>query len=193
MCYKMDMKNGVKQNARIKKTRQKILDAGSRLLFTDGWKEVTHLRLAAETGVSRGTIYRHWPNTDDLILEIFENCDPSPYQAKRVGELRTDLIAELRLLQANLQNSKLGDIILNAAQYANENIKYRKIHQNLHRIIKGPFIEIVCQHNFGKNCDDIGRKLIAPILYAQLIENKCLGSEVAEIVDEFIMKHKAAP
>ena len=45
--------NMEKQDVRIAKTRQKVLDAGVTVLFTDGWSEVTHLRLAKETGVAR--------------------------------------------------------------------------------------------------------------------------------------------
>lgn len=181
------MPNEPKQDARITKTRQKILDAGAVVLFTDGWNEVTHMRLASETGVARGTIYRHWPNTDDLILEIFENCDPAPYQAARVGELRTDLVAELRLLQENLRSSKLGDIILNAAQNAHRNDKIKKIHQNLHRIIKAPFIEILSDHGFGRIADDLcEQKLVAPILYGELFATDEAQSSVAKIVEEAI-------
>jgi AcrR family transcriptional regulator len=79
-----------KQDARITKTRRKVLDAGAVVLFTDGWSEVTHLRLAKETGVARGTIYRHWPTIDDLIVEIFESRDPAPYAANRRAAGRYD-------------------------------------------------------------------------------------------------------
>lgn len=185
MYYKVGMQNEHKQDARIKKTRQKVLDAGVVVLFTEGWNEITHLRLAAETGVGRGTIYRHWPSTDDLILEIFENCDPTPYKAPRVGDLRADLIAELQFLQDNLRNSKLGDIILSAAQNADTNDKIRKIHQNLHKIIRDPFIEILRAHGFEKNCDDlVGQRLVAPVLYGELFGNG--GISVSQIVGEAI-------
>ena len=52
-------------------------------MFIEGWSEVTHLRLANKTGVARGTIYRHWPTIDDLIVDIFDTCNPAPY-AERV-------------------------------------------------------------------------------------------------------------
>lgn len=179
------MQNEPKQDARVIKTRQKILDAGVVILFTDGWNGVTHLRLAVETGVGRGTIYRHWPSTDDLILEIFENCDPTPYQAPRVGDLQADLIAELQLLQDNLRNSKLGDVILNAAQQAYDNPKILKIHQNLHKIIRAPFLEILNTHGFKTNCDAVvEQRIIAPILYTALFGEG--NAPISDVVDSAI-------
>lgn len=175
-----------KQDARITKTRQKVLDAGAVVLFTDGWSEVTHLRLAKETGIARGTIYRHWPTIDDLIVEIFESCDPAPYAAERTGKLRADLIAELTLLSANLTATKLGDVILNAARLADDNAKMARVHAAMHQIIRQPALAILLEHGFKASHKEVGRTLIAPILYHYLFEAGRAPIDVGEIVDRFL-------
>lgn len=180
--------NMEKQDARIAKTRQKVLDAGVTVLFTDGWSEVTHLRLAKETGVARGTIYRHWPTIDDLIVEIFESCDPAPYAAERVGELRADLIAELSLLSENLASSKLGDIILNAARLADNNEMMARVHVAMHDIIRQPILAILSEHGLVAEREDVGRRLVAPILYHHLFEVGQTQIEVEPIVDLFLLE-----
>lgn len=175
-----------KQDARITKTRQKVLDAGAIVLFTDGWSEVTHLRLAKETGVARGTIYRHWPTIDDLIVEIFESCDPTPYAAKRTGELRADLIAELTLLSENLASSKLGDVILNAARLADKNAMMARIHIAVHDIIRQPILAILSDHELKAERKDVGYNLVAPVLYHYLFEAGQTQLNVEPIVDTFL-------
>ena len=175
-----------KQDARITKTRRKVLDAGAVVLFTDGWSEVTHLRLAKETGVARGTIYRHWPTIDDLIVEIFESCDPAPYAAERTGELRADMIAELTLLSENLASSKLGDVILNAARLADKNAMMARVHTAMHDIIRQPFLAILSDHGLKADRDAVGLTLVAPILCHHLFEAGQKQIEVEPIVDRFL-------
>lgn len=177
-----------KQDARITKTRQKVLDAGAVVLFTDGWSEVTHLRLAKETGVARGTIYRHWPTIDDLIVEIFESCDPAPYAAERTGELRVDLIAELTLLSENLASSKLGDVILNAARLADKNAMMARVHSAMHDIIRKPILAALSDHGLKPDKEDVGRGLVAPILYHHLFEVGQTQIDVEPIVDLFLLE-----
>jgi len=178
--------NMAKQDARITKTRQKVLDAGAVVLFTDGWSEVTHLRLAKETGVARGTIYRHWPTIDDLIAEIFESCDPAPYAAKRTGESRADLIAELTLLSKNLASSKLGDVILNAARLADKNAMMARVHTAMHDIIGQPLLAILSDHGLKADRDAVGLTLVAPILYHHLFAAGQKQIKVEPIVDRFL-------
>ena len=103
------------EDALVAKTKRCILGAGARILFTDGWGTVTHLCLAQDTGIAWGTIYRHWPTIDDLIEDIFKTCDRAPYIASKGADLRTDLIAQMKMHADHLKNSALGDVILNAA------------------------------------------------------------------------------
>ncbi len=176
-----------KQDARIMKTRRKVLDAGAVVLFTDGWSEVTHLRLAKETGVARGTIYRHWPTIDNLIVEIFEACDPAPYAAERIGVLRADIIAELTLLSKNLASSKLGDVILNAARLADNNAMMARVHVAMHEIIRQPVLAILSDHGLKAEREDVGRTLIAPILYHHLFSANQMQIDIESIVDRFLL------
>lgn len=57
-------------NRQVQRTRRLMLDAAARLLESDGPDAVTHLRIADEAGVSRATVYRHWPDRLDLIVDL---------------------------------------------------------------------------------------------------------------------------
>jgi AcrR family transcriptional regulator len=54
---------------RVERTRQAVLDAAATLLRTEGPGAVTHARVAEVAGVGRATVYRHWPEPEDLLHE----------------------------------------------------------------------------------------------------------------------------
>ena len=182
-----------KEDARITKTRQKVLAAGAHLLFTEGWSEVTHLRLASETGVARGTLYRHWPRVDDLIVEVFETCDPTPYKAQRSGDLRTDLIAELELLSTNLRQTKLGDVILNAAHRKGTSPQMHFVHSAIQEIILGAFLDVLKDQNIKPNKTQTAQSLIGPVLYHHLFGADQDQLDVEKIVESFMAYELGSP
>ncbi len=57
-------------NRQVQRTRRLMLDAAARLLESEGPDAVTHLRIAEDAGVSRATVYRHWPDRVDLIVDL---------------------------------------------------------------------------------------------------------------------------
>ena len=48
-------------------TEEQVLVAAFRLLAEEGPQEVTPVRIHAETGIARTTIYRHWPDRVELL------------------------------------------------------------------------------------------------------------------------------
>jgi AcrR family transcriptional regulator len=69
-------------NPRVQRTRDRILAAARRLLAESGPAGLTYSVLAERAGVTRQTLYRHWPARDallvDLILEGSAGAYPEP-------------------------------------------------------------------------------------------------------------------
>ncbi|MFC0598351.1 TetR/AcrR family transcriptional regulator [Streptomyces palmae] len=90
---------------RAERSRAAALAAASDLLIENGWAGVTHASVAARSGVGRTTLYRHWPEAamliQQLLAELFQ-VEP----VERTGELRADLIGELRSFLRVLHNPK---------------------------------------------------------------------------------------
>jgi AcrR family transcriptional regulator len=57
---------------RAVETRQRLLDAVEALVAAEGPAAVTTTRLAAETGVAVGTIYRYFADRDALLLAAYD-------------------------------------------------------------------------------------------------------------------------
>jgi AcrR family transcriptional regulator len=74
-----------------------VLDAASRLFAERGIDSTSMDAIAAASGVSKATIYKHWPDKDALCLEVLSRIhghdEVSPYRL--TGDLRSDLLAVL--------------------------------------------------------------------------------------------------
>ncbi len=85
-------------NPQVQRTRNLMLDAARTLLNENGPASVTHLRVAEASGVSRATVYRHWPGRAEILVDLLRRgstlhlAPPSvdlPFVARVGGVLRT--------------------------------------------------------------------------------------------------------
>ena len=82
---------------RVVHTRKLVLQATSDLLAEHGFERLTIEAIAEKTGVARSTIYRNWPNREDLYGQAFDlvcNFSEIPDLGSLVEEL-TLLATEL--------------------------------------------------------------------------------------------------
>jgi AcrR family transcriptional regulator len=57
-------------NPQVQRTHGAMLDAAHDLLRDNGPEAVTHLRVSEVSGVARATVYRHWPDRADILLDL---------------------------------------------------------------------------------------------------------------------------
>lgn len=88
---------------RVVRSREAALTAARELLAEEGWTGVTHVTVAARSGVGRTTLYRHWPDVNALLYDaIVRTMD----QIRRdpTGDLRADLTSTLNGLRLLLED-----------------------------------------------------------------------------------------
>ena len=82
MIYAMGYRTPDPGNPRVQSTRDRILAAARELLAETGPAGLTYSLLADRAGVTRQTLYRHWPAKSgllvDLILEGSDGGYPEP-------------------------------------------------------------------------------------------------------------------
>ena len=93
MSHKPDATRLPRIDPRATRSREAILAAAARVLTRHGVASVTHQLVAAEAGVGRATVYRHWPTPLDLLLETLETA--MPVLDLGDGDIRTQLLTEL--------------------------------------------------------------------------------------------------
>lgn len=64
------MKRLTPKQLEIQSREQRILDVGQEMLLERGYVGLTMDRVAAEIGVSKGTIYQHFANKEDLLAAV---------------------------------------------------------------------------------------------------------------------------
>jgi len=88
----MTSKNSAPVDPRIERTRQVVLAAAAELVAELGYSDVTIEAIGERSGVARSTIYRHWKQLPELILDALsaaiEGAEPPD-----TGALRDDLVA----------------------------------------------------------------------------------------------------
>ena len=185
---------GRKLDARVSRTRAAVLDAGVRILFTDGWNQVTHVRVAERSGVARATIYRHWPTVEDLLVDVILSY-PSPNPVgKLTGDTRADLVSETGRFVRNLQRSKLHEIIVTAMERASTGSRQmQEMHAAITSISRGPIWAVV---SAGIEAGELDPRLteataaahtLGPLLYLRLFNGDRLSRRHVEAsVDAFL-------
>lgn len=99
------------EDPRLIATRNLALEAALTILQKDGVLAVTHGSVSAATGISRSTLYRHWPEIGQLRNDAFKRAATSPKTALQSnGPLRTDLAWTLGALMTALNETPWGQI-----------------------------------------------------------------------------------
>ncbi len=81
-----------REDPRVTRTRSVVLDAAATLLAERGYAAFTMDALVERTGVSKTTMYKHWPSRTDLIAATIQAMATDP-AAPDTGHVRDDLIA----------------------------------------------------------------------------------------------------
>ncbi len=99
------------EDPRLAVTRTNALSAARDVLQEVGVLAVTHAEISLRTGISRSTLYRHWPKLEDLRNDaILEALSDVPSPPKTDGPLAADLAWNLQRLMAALNDTAWGHI-----------------------------------------------------------------------------------
>ena len=105
----------------MSEARARLLTTASQLFYSEGLHAVGIERIIATAGVTRATLYRHFPSKDDLVVAYLQRADEA--MRTRVGAARTqdqsadDVVRAVgRSIAEDIQRSGFrGCAFLNAA------------------------------------------------------------------------------
>ncbi len=103
----------------------KVLAAALRLIGERGIDATSMDAIAAESGVSKATLYKHWTNKDALLFEVIENLSEKLPDFDS-GDAKTDLRNLLRHLAQSRKRDELGRIWPRVIGYAAGNRDFAK-------------------------------------------------------------------
>ena len=118
---------------RSEQAEQAIIEATLDLFAEQGFEGVCVEAVAARAGVGKATIYRRWPNKEELLLAALSSMK-SPFP-EPTGNVRDDLIAQIAVMCADRADPR------KARRYAlllGEGQKYPRLMQRYKETVIGP-------------------------------------------------------
>lgn len=95
---------------RSERARRAVLDAARELLERYGFADVTVEAIAAQSGVSKATIYRWWPNKAAVVTDSFLELAAPDIYSQNTGSTQEDLRLQMQKL-VQVFSSESGKVI----------------------------------------------------------------------------------
>jgi AcrR family transcriptional regulator len=189
---------------RVVRSRQAALSAVRELLAEEGWTGVTHVAVAARSGVGRTTLYRHWPDVASLIHDaIVERIG----QARTAwtawtawtGDLRADLISELNGLRRLLHDPASERTMRGLLERAPFDPAFASLKETLYRSGSAGFRAILeAATTRGELQPDTDIPLVidqlaGPLMYRRLFAGLDIEEKYAEAICDSVLRLHANP
>lgn len=95
---------------RIERTKTVVLQAAFAVIGELGFGGATIDAIAQRSGVARSTIYRHWPDRADLLIESMAHMVGS-VESVTTGDIRSDLVALAMQVGNVLGSEPMGSVM----------------------------------------------------------------------------------
>ncbi|MFC7241771.1 TetR family transcriptional regulator [Catellatospora aurea] len=156
-----------------------VLTAALQLLLAEGAAALTPQRLHTVTGVSRSTIYRHWPTPHDVLAALIAVAPLGP--AERSGDLAHDLHAEVDLLCNRLRDRPVAALLQALTAAAEAELRHRYVGDLL-----APFHDVLRAAGVATaQRDDAVAAIVSPLLVdALLLDRPTARTRAHRTVDE---------
>ncbi|MEQ6902277.1 TetR/AcrR family transcriptional regulator [Nocardioides sp. YIM 152588] len=155
-------------------TRDVVLNAALDLLLREGGAALTAQRLHQATGVSRSTIYRHWPSPVDVLAALIEVA-PSPERAS-LGDPRADLHAEVDALGARLRDRPVAAFLRALAATTSPGEDAVVLRHRYVDDLVAPFRRVLANAGLAQeDTEDVVAAVVAPLLVDALLMDRPAG------------------
>ncbi len=97
-----------RDDPRMARTRARALEATLELAAESGLHACTFDAVSERSGIARSTLYRHWSNQTELVMEALVSQDVEEHVAHDTGSLRDDMLVHMLRLERELEDSTWG-------------------------------------------------------------------------------------
>ncbi|MEU6214524.1 TetR/AcrR family transcriptional regulator [Streptomyces sp. NPDC047023] len=104
-------------NPRVQRTRARIMAVARELLTDVGPMALTYSLLAERSGVTRQTLYRHWPSREILLVDLVLSGEATDYPEPG-ADPRAVVTGFLRSLRQGMEDPSTGAALLTLAAEA---------------------------------------------------------------------------
>ena len=191
-----DKDDAGRTDPRVDRTRIAVLAAARAVLVGDGWDAVTHQRVAQESGISRATLYRHWPERSALLYEVLA-AEEVTLHIVPTGDLRQDLVAHLEMFRTVLADEVLGRVVtalVDRAEWEPAVMQIKvAVAQHTLSYLRGL---LECGIRSGELAPDLDvelatSQLLGPVAFRRLVSAERMHADFTRaVVDDFLTLHR---
>lgn len=181
-----DLTNPVAQ-----RTHDRVLSAARELLHEAGPSALTFSALGERAGVTRQTLYRHWPTRELLLAEIVTTGPKVGYPSPGT-DVRQVLTAFLRTLRDGLADPpSAASLLAITAEAGNDSLATRTL-STISEDRRAAVNALLEPSGTSLDADDFAR-IVGPVIYTALHARRQVTDElISAVVDSWIGTRRAA-
>jgi AcrR family transcriptional regulator len=184
--------NSAPVDARIRRSKQAVLQATFELLTETGLGGVSVDAVSRRSGVAKTTIYRHWPTRSALLLDACSQLTARP-AAPDTGSLKGDLTALAETIAERL-SGRWSSVLPSVIDAAERDPELAQVHAQLHADMMGAFHAVVARAQARGEiptdaaASDLIAAVMGPLFYRRWFSREPLTPAAARAIAERALK-----
>lgn len=193
------LKGGDDENrfsAKVRRSREVVMTEALRLMFEGGLAGVSIDEITRRTGVSKTTIYRHWPSRNALVMDACARLAPHP-EAPDTGSLEADLMLLARRAAEQLTRARWPAVLPSMIDAAERDDGIAALQAEMQAGFAAPYLEVVAR---AKKREEISPKaegsrvaaaVLGPLFYRRWFSREPIDEAfVGSIVEDQVARLK---
>ena len=133
--------NSAHEDKRVQRSKDAILAVTYKLLSEEGIGGVSIDEVSRRSGVSKTTIYRHWPSRSALLMDACSKIGTAPV-IPDTGTLKGDVTALATGLAQQLKSARWAAVIPSIIDAAEREPELAQLHAQLHASQMVPYFAV---------------------------------------------------
>lgn len=174
------------------RARERVLQAALEVLAEQGLPGFTIEAVAARSGASKATVYRHWPSRGTLLVDAMDRSF-QPFPVPSTGRLRSDLIELLTRTEALLSEAPFPRLMAAFIDAAERDPALARLHVELTERRREPVRQVLSR---GQERGEIPRGvdlelavdlLAGPAFYRRFIAHQPFRGDYAPAIVDAVL------
>lgn len=163
-----------------------------KLLSEGGIEGVSIDEVSRRSGVSKTTIYRHWPSRSALLLDACSKIGTQP-STPDTGSLSGDILALATWLCDSLKNARWATVLPSIVDAAERDPEIAQLHADLHAGFMMPFVIVTERARKAgmlppsRSSSEFVASLVSPFFYRRWFSREPLDEKFVKSVVRNVM------
>jgi AcrR family transcriptional regulator len=185
------------QDSRVKRSKAKVLAETYRQLVNSGIAGVSVDEIAQSCGVSKTTIYRHWPSRSALLIDACSSLGSAP-EVPDTGTLQGDVRVLLTQLADQLQTANWSSVYPSIIDAAERDSDIAGMQAALHKTFMTPFEAVVERAKAKReipsrrSTSDLIPALVGPLFYRRWFSKQKIDKRFIDGIIALVLRQTRA-